>query len=99
MDIGMTIVTADTDLPETPLVCLLVTGYAGRCSMSTVQDEFAPVMLIHSKGKQAEAFRIMTCRAIFYTAIFRELPLMIIGMTICTTVMFYGRCKICLMAG
>ena len=67
--------------------------------MSSVEGEFALVVLVHRKRSQVKTFGAVTIRAIYYQPLTHELPVVIILMAIGTPVVLQRGIDIDSMAG
>jgi hypothetical protein len=99
MIIGVTIGAGDSDIPETPFICLPV-AFCTLCGkMSSVEQKFSPVVLINREGCLIIAFCAVTIWAILYLSIQHKLPVMVILVAIGALVVLYWFIDIRGMAG
>ena len=87
--IFMTILTVNPYRPEAPFLLFPVAINAWDCLMRAIKREHCLVMLLKCIGKHGKALHIMTVRAIRGNTILCKLPVMIIVMAICASVMLY----------
>lgn len=98
MNVLMTIITPDPDLPETPFLLFLMAGKAGCRKMCPLQLEIPCIMLFNGKYSSRKPFGCMAAGTVGYNSLFCKLPVMIICVAVKATVMPHRVCDIVLVA-